>query len=449
MRKPLALKIGISGVRGVVGQALTPQLISSFAAAFGSHIGRGRVLVGTDSRPSRDMVRHATISGLLSVGCQPVDLGILPVPALQLHIRTIGAFGGVCVTASHNPIEWNALKFFGADGILLRPAQAEELTDLYHQGVFPRIAGPDIPEVLFDDTAIESHLQSVLASVDADLIRSRRLHVAVDCCNGAASRATPQFLERLGCRVTAIHTDPDQPFPHNPEPIPANLGDLCRTVRDTGADVGFAQDADADRVAVVNERGEPIGEEAGLALAVLRRLEVEPSPVVVNMSTSRMVDDVAALHGCIVHRAKVGEVNVVEKMLAVGAPIGGEGNGGIISLRTNACRDSFVGMAILLEALAARGCSLSAFRSEVPTYSFLKEKITFPAREVATALRRFRERYSGQEMDLSDGVKVTWPDRWVQARSSNTEPIIRVLAEAPTDPEARQMVDEAFAALSG
>jgi phosphomannomutase len=448
MRRALALKISVSGVRGVVGDALTPQLVTSFGAAFGTYAGAGPILVGTDTRPSREMVRHAVIAGLLSVGCTPVDLGVVPVPVLQAHIRRTGAFGGICVTASHNPIEWNALKFFGSDGILLRPHEAAELTDLYHQGVFPRVGGLSIARPRTDLTAIEHHRSEVLAHVDVAAIRSAGIHVAIDCCNGAAHAASPDFLEALGCRVTAIHTDPDQPFPHNPEPIPANMTDLCCALRASGADVGFIQDADADRLAIADASGRPLGEEATLALAVRHVLRTDPGPVVVNVSTSRMLDDVCSEAGCPLHRTPVGEINVVSRMLELDARIGGEGNGGVIAPHINPCRDSFVAMALVLEAMAHSGKPIAEMRAEIPTYAFIKERVAVRPRDVPAALRRFRDRWKDAQLDLTDGVKAIWTDRWIQARASNTEPIIRLIAEAPSEPLAVEMLQAAREAMS-
>lgn len=443
MRKTLALKIGISGVRGVVGDALTPQLVTSFGAAFGTYAGAGPILVGTDTRPSRDMVKHAVVAGLLSVGCTPVDLGIVPVPVLQAHIRRTGAFGGICVTASHNPIQWNALKFFGSDGILLRPHEAAELTDLYHQSVFPRVGGALITHPRKDSSAVEMHRREVLQAVDAEAIRAAGIRVAVDCCNGAAYAATPAFLGELGCEVTAIYTDPDEPFPHDPEPIPEHMEALSKAVRGSGADIGFIQDADADRLAIADQHGTPLGEEATLAIVVRHYLRRDPGPVVVNGSTSRMLDDVCREAGCPLHRAPVGEINVVSKMAEVGARIGGEGNGGVIAPAINPCRDSFVAMAYVLEAMACGGLSIADLRGAIPRYEFVKERVEIRRRHVPAALRRLRSACVGAELDLTDGVTAIWPDRWLQARASNTEPIIRLIAEAPTSEESHSMLDHA------
>jgi len=442
MRKTLSLKIGISGVRGIVGDSLTPQLVASFAGAFGTYTGAGPIIVGTDSRPSREMVKEAVIAGLLGTGCTPIDVGIVPVPALQLHVREAGAFGGICVTASHNPIQWNALKFFGPDGIILRPNQAAELVDLYHQGVYTRVPANEIREVRYDSSTIQRHRAAILRTVDVEAIRQRKFRIVVDCCNGAASHATPEFLQQLGCEVLPINIDPNQPFPHNPEPVPENLTELCHAVRDAQADLGFAQDADADRLAIVNERGEPLGEECTLALAVRHVLQRTPGPVVVNVSTSRMIDDVAAEFHCPVIRTKVGEVNVVEGMVLHGATIGGEGNGGVIVPAVNPCRDSFVGMALVLESLACNHAGISELRAKIPSYAIIKEKTSCPMRDVAPALRALKECYRHETIDFTDGLKILWPDRWVQARGSNTEPIIRVTAEAPTEADARALAAE-------
>lgn len=447
MRGPLSLKLGITGVRGVVGESLTPQLVTSFAAAFGTYCGAGPIVLGTDSRPSRQMVKQAAEAGLLSVGCTPVDLGIVPTPALQHHLRRLGAFGGIAITASHNPIQWNALKFFGPDGVALRGNQAAELTDLYHQGLFPRAEAHEITTIRSDRKAIAAHLEMVLGSVEVDALRSRRFKVAVDACNGAASIAAPLLLESLGCDVTAIHTDVELPFPHDPEPIPENLGALGRAVVEHGCDVGFGLDADGDRLALTDEAGRPLGEDCTIALCLRHVLSQRPGTTVVNASTSRMVDDVAAAYGSEVIRTPVGEINVVETLLELGCEIGGEGNGGVIVPRLNPCRDSFIAMAMLLESLLQFGGTMSELRSTIPKYAIVKHRLPCPMRSIAAALRRMRYYYRDETQDLVDGVKVVWEDRWLHARPSNTEPMIRIIAEAPTEAEANALSAEAAECL--
>jgi phosphomannomutase len=439
MTSPLSLKISLAGVRGVAGTSLTPQLVTSFAAAFGTYCGAGPIVVGTDTRPSREMLTHAAVAGLLSVGCTPVILGIVPLPTLQSHVRKISAAGGICITASHNPMEWNALKFLGSDGTALRANQFAELTDLYHQGLYPRVSSFRIQECRFDDSAVTAHRETILTAINEVAIRSRHFKVAIDCCNGAACKATPEFLKALGCQVIEVNTDPCAPFPRNPEPVPESLGALCQAVRESGADLGFAQDADADRLAVVDERGEPIGEDCTLALVLDHLLPRRPGPVVVSMSTSRMADDVAARHSSAIHRARVGEVHVLDRMLAVGSRIGGEGNGGVIAPSINPCRDSFVAMAFLLEALAETKSTVSELRGQLPSYAMVKHRIACRSRDATPFLRLVRHLFRNNEIDLTDGVRVLWPDRWVHVRASNTEPVIRIIAEAPTEPEASQL----------
>jgi phosphomannomutase len=443
-----SLKISVSGVRGVVGTSLTPQLVAAYAAAFGNYCGAGPILIGTDTRPSREMIKEAAIAGLLSVGCTPVDLGIVPIPALMLHVREIGAFGGICVTASHNPIEWNALKFVASDGIFLRPNQAAELTDLYHQGVYFRVSAREIPEARADATTVARHRAAVCAAVDQEMIRGQALKVVVDCCNGAGSLAAPEFLRSLGCEVVELNTDIDRPFQHDPEPLPQNIGELCNVVRETGADVGFALDADADRLAIVNEEGDALGEDVTVALVADHWLQKQPGPIVVNVATSRMIDDIATKYGCPVHRTRVGEIHVVERMLECRAVIGGEGNGGVILPAVNPCRDSFVAMALVLEALAQAQLPVSALRARLSKYVMLRERLLCQPRDIAPSLRLLKAAYRHQQIDLTDGVKVIWQDRWLHVRASNTEPIIRLTAEAPTGEGTRAMLSEGLEILS-
>jgi phosphomannomutase len=435
-----SLKIGLSTVRGIAGKSLTPQLVTSFAAAFGAYCGRGPVLIGTDTRPSRHMIAQAVLAGLMSVGSKPITLGIAPLPALQFRVRETDAVGGICISASHNPEEWNALKFFGPDGIILRSNQFAELTDLYHQGVYPRVPASAIQEVSEDPHALVSHQERVRKAVDVGLIRGRRFRVAVDCCNAASYRAAPEFLRELGCEVIELNTDPAAAFPRNPEPLPENIGTLCRTACEASVDIGFALDADADRLAVVDEHGVPLGEDCTVALAFHRFLTRNPGPVVVSLSTSRIIDDVAAFHGVTAHRSRVGEVHVLERMRECGAVIGGEGNGGVIVPALNPCRDSFVAMALILELLAESRVPLSEFRSRWPRYATIKHRVDCRSRDAASFLRLVRHLYRGTRIDTTDGVLVRWQDRWLHMRGSQTEPVLRIIAEAPTEEDARLLI---------
>jgi phosphomannomutase len=445
---PLSLKIGLSGVRGLVGESLTPQVVTSAAAAFGTYCGAGSILVGADPRPSSEMVTQAAIAGLLSVGCTPIDVGVVPLPSLMLHVREAGAAGGIAVSGRHGPADWNALSFIDAGGLTLRSAQAAELVDLYHQGVYPRVGALEMSELRTDATTVDRHLCAVKGAVDADRIRERRLRVAIDPKGGAAAIATPRLLDALGCEVAAINAGPDARFVADPELREANLAELGDLVRRSGADVRFAQDADADRLAVVDERGTPLGADAMVALVLQRWLERRRGPIVVDVPTSRMADDVAARAGCAVHRARVGEANLLDAMREHGAEVGGESDGGVIVLPVNPCRDSLAAMAVLLEALAVSQQPVSAVRARFPRYAMVHERLQCAARDVAPSLRLVRHHFRGDTLDLTDGVKVSWPDRWLLVRPSTTEPLLRLTAEAPRDEEARALLNQMLEVLS-
>ena len=447
MRPPQSLKIGPSGVRGVIGESLTPQLVTSFAAAFGTYCGAGPILVGTDTRPSGEMMKQAAIAGLLSVGCTPVDAGVVPVPSLMLHVREAGARGGLAVGGSHGALEWNALRFISSEGLALRANQAAELTDLYHQGVLPRVRAQDMSEVRTDTTSSALHLAAVTRTVDCERIRARRFKVAVDAGGAAATTPALRLLEALGCDAVPVDSGAEA-IPARPEPDEASLLALGDLVRRSGAEVGFAQDGDADRLFVVDEHGQSLGPDATVVLVVQRWLERRAGPVVVNVSTSRMVDDVAARFGSPVHRSRVGEAHVIEAMREHGAEVGGEGDGGAIVLPVNPCRDSFTALVLVLESMAVSGRSVGALRAQVPRYSMVRERLLCPARDIAPSLRLIRSLFPGERIDLTDGVKVTWPDRWLLARPSATDPVIRLAAEAPTEDEARSLVNRVLEVLS-
>jgi phosphomannomutase len=423
------LKISISGIRGIVGSGLTPQLLIKFAEAFATFIGGGRVAVASDTRPTAEMVKAAVFSGLLSCGASPIDLGILPIPSLQVYTREGGLEGALAVTASHNPVEWNALKLIREGGHFLYPLEAEELLDLYYQGRFERVAHPGHLEK--DEGAFEVHLRKILAFADCELLRSRPLRVVVDPCAGAAAPYIRRFLQELGQEVEVIHEDFGQEFPRNPEPVAANLGALSEAVRRWGADLGLAQDADADRLAAVDETGTPIGEEYTLALAIEYYLKRKRrSPVVVNLSTSRVIEDITRQAGVPLWRTKVGEINVAQEMVKRQAWIGGEGNGGVMVADIHRCRDSFTGAVLLLEYLAFTGERLSTLKNRLPAYVMLKDKVPTTIKESRVILRQVEQAFPGGRLDLTDGVRMEFADFWFHVRPSNTEPVLRLLVEA-------------------
>jgi len=443
MRAIPTLKISISGVRGVIGDSLSPTLLTRFAQAFGTYVGPRSVVIGRDPRTSGEMVKQAVIAGLLSSGCRVLDVGMCPVPTVQLMVRTHGALGGVCITASHNPPEWNALKFIGADGTFLGPGLAREMLDIYHQGEYAKVTGNEMRAVETVDGATDLHIKTILDCL-GPLSITRPLRVVLDACNGAGSIVGPKLLAALGVEVITINDQPNGQFPRPAEPVPENLGDLCRTVKEHQADIGFAQDMDADRLAVVNELGEPIGEDYTLVLAVLYILGRERGPVVANLSTTSALDFVAKSFDCRLYRTRIGEANVTECMQREGAVIGGEGNGGVIYPRINFARDSLVGMALILHLLAERQVSLSEIMQGLPRLFLIKEKLPCPSHKIAEVLKMVRQVYADSKIDLTDGVKVNLPNGWLHVRGSNTEPIVRLAAEAETREEVEAIRDSVF-----
>lgn len=442
MEKLPSLKIGVPTIRGIVGESFTPQLAAEFAAAFGSYCGPRKVIVGSDTRPSREMITQAVVSGLLSVGCTPVNVGIVPSPSLQYGIRTSKAAGGICITASHNPVKWNALKFFNYEGLSLGPNQFAELTGLYHQGVYARVSSENIQRLETDDSITSRHSAMILDAVDADVIKSRKFHVAIDCCNGAAGIAAPDFLRRIGCRVSEFNCSIDKPFPRNPEPVKQNIVDFCQFVRESGAEIGFALDADADRLALVDGLGHPLGEDYTLALVASHFLEKNRSSIVVNVSTSQVIEDIAARYGTSVYRTKVGESHVVEKIFRTGSLIGGEGNGGVIIPNQNPCRDSFVGMGQILEYMAETGSSIGELKALLPSYEMIKSVVSCRPRDIVHFKSMLKNLYHDCRLEDMDGLKIFKREGWIHVRGSKTEPVLRIIVEAQTSRGAEQLLGE-------
>ena len=444
MRAIPTLKISISGVRGVIGDSLSPTLLTRFAQAFGTYVGSGTIVIGRDPRTSGEMVKQAVIAGLLSSGCRVVDVGMCPVPTVQLMVGQLGAHGGLAITASHNPPEWNALKFIGPNGLFLGPGLAREMLDIYHQGDYVKVAGTEMRAVETLPGATDLHIKAILDSLGPLPQRGRPLRVVLDACNGAGSIVGPKLLEALGAETISINDEPNGQFPRPAEPIPENIGDLCAAVKEQHADIGFAQDMDADRLAIVSEQGEPIGEDYTLVLATLYVLGRERGPVVANISTTHALDFVTTQFDCPLYRTRIGEANVTERMQREGAVVGGEGNGGVIYPRINFARDSLVGMALILHLVAREARRLSEILLELPHLHMVKKKVACPSHKIAGVLRMVRQVYADAPMDLTDGVKVSLPQGWLHVRGSNTEPIMRLSAEAETEEQVQQIVESVF-----
>ncbi|MFZ0064480.1 MAG: phosphoglucosamine mutase [Pyrinomonadaceae bacterium] len=444
MRAIPTLKISISGVRGVIGDSLTPTLLTRFAQAFGTYVGSATIVIGNDPRTSGEMVKQSVIAGLLSSGCHVIDIGMCPVPTVQLHVRHHRASGGIAITASHNPAEWNALKFIGADGLFLNSGKAREMLDIYHQGEYTKVAGAEMRAVEEISGATDLHIQKILEVLGPLPQGKKPLRVVVDACNGAGSLVGPKLLKALGAEVIPINSTPNGLFPRPAEPLAENLGDLCTAVKEHRADIGFAQDMDADRLAIVSEQGIPIGEDYTLVLATLYVLGKLLGPVVANLSSTSLLQVVANRFNCPLFLTKIGEVNVTEKMQQEDAVIGGEGNGGVIYPRINFARDSLVGMALVLHLLAETGQTISELVNSFPRFSLIKERLACPSDKIPVVLRMLRRDYADYPLDLRDGVKVVLPSGWFLVRGSNTEPIIRVLAEAEFEAAARAIMDGVY-----
>jgi phosphomannomutase len=391
------------------------------------------------------MFAHAAAAGLMSVGVDVVDLGIVPTPTVQLAVEHHRAGAGLILTASHNPIEWNALKFVGPDGIFLDAADGERVRRLAEQGP-PRAGWDGIGEVRSDPEAIRRHLDAIvgLGMIDVTAIRNRRFHIALDCVRGAGATAMLPLLEMLGCRVSGINLETDGHFPRAPEPVPENLGELGELVRSSGADLGFAVDPDVDRLAVVDEKGRAIGEDYTLAFAVRavldRRSSAASAPiVVVNLSTSLVVEDAAQAGGARLLRAPVGEANVARAIRDEGALIGGEGNGGVMLPALHIGRDAPLGVALILHLLAVNGVRVSELVDSSPRYTIVKAKAP-RGPELRPLYDRLRRRFAEAEADERDGLRLSWPDRWLHVRPSGTEPIVRLIAEAPSPAAAEALI---------
>lgn len=436
---PQVLLVSVSGVRGLVGNGLTADVATRFAAAFGSTVAGQTVVVSRDGRPSGEALRHAVIAGLLELGCTVQDIGIAPTPTCGLAVRLLNAAGAIQITASHNPAPWNGLKMFGPDGAVLSAEQGAIVRDRYESGNFPRAAWDGIGTARIPPDVLAEHGKAVLNTVDVPAVVGRQFRVLLDANAGAGGPLGIQLLEDLGCEVVQYECEPTGRFAHEPEPIPAHLTDVAPWVTRSQAAVGFVVDPDADRLALIDESGHCVSEEVTLALAVKYRLRQERGPVVVNMSTSRMVEDVAGELGCPCYRSAVGEANVVARMREVGAVIGGEGNGGVIDPRVGWVRDPFVAMAFVLALMTREGKPFSQLVAELPRYAMLKTKCDVPREKLPAALAALEARWPDARVNHADGLRLDGANWWLHVRGSNTEPIVRVIAEAPTDEQARDL----------
>jgi phosphomannomutase len=441
------LKIGITGVRGIVGETFTPELIVEFAQAFGTYLDGGKILICRDTRPSGLMVRSAVLAGLLAAGCEVIDLGICPTPSLQLAIQKYQASGGISITAGHNPAQWNALKFVRGDGLYLNATQAEELLDIYHQGEFSKATWNHMQTRIESGDAIAQHIEKLKAVFDVEAIRARKLTVAVDCCNGACALFSPRWLEELGCTVLAVNDDITAPFPHSPEPKRETMAQLRAVVKAGKADIGFAHDANGERLGIVTETGETLSEEATLAIATDIKLQQQSGAVVTHISTSSVIEKIAARYNANVIRTPVGQSYISEAMLEHQAVIGGEGNGAVVIPEVHYTNDSAATMGLILSYLAESGKRISEVAANIPKSVMLKRYVPVEPQLLFSKLNDVRHKIQDAEamsIDFSDGIKLAWNDGWVHIRASNTESMLRVIAEADDEQRARELLNWAW-----
>jgi phosphomannomutase len=446
----LTLCVSVSGIRGIVGDSLTATVVSRWAGAFGAWLPPGPVVVGRDSRPSGPMVRDAVAAALASTGHDIWDIGIATTPTTEMAVQTSEAVGGVIITASHNPQPWNALKFLEGRGLFLTAAQNAEVRRRYDDQS-GHVAWDRLGALSAREGAEDVHLEALLALpwLDRDRIARRGLKAVVDAVEGAAGCIAPRLLEALGVACVPLHCGRTGLFPHEPEPTPAHLVELAAAVRESGADIGFALDPDGDRLALVAPGGVALSEELTLVLALDFVLSREPGAVAVNLSTTRLIEEVAARHGARVLRTPVGEANVVETMLREGCVIGGEGNGGVIYPALHPGRDGLVGMAMILQLLAESGASLTELAGHLPPAVMVKDKAPASSLPGGKDLGARLRALGPGTLDERDGLKWTGDGAWVHVRPSNTEPIVRIIAEAASADAARELIAKVRAAGAG
>ncbi|HEX4128396.1 MAG TPA: phosphoglucosamine mutase [Pirellulales bacterium] len=439
--------ISVSGLRGIVGTSLTPEIAMRYCAAFAASLEPGAIVVTRDGRTTGAMLAECVRGALQAVGRTAIDAGIAATPTTGVLVRQLGAAGGIQISASHNPPEYNGLKLFSGQGRVIPADEGQQVVAAYRTGRIAWAGHEHLGRTSHVVDAAQSHWQLIRETIDLEAIRQRRFKVLLDANHGAGSLLGAWMLDELGCDVTLLGGTADGLFEHPPEPTAENLSSVLAQVRRADCDIGFCQDPDADRLAIIDEQGRYLGEEKTLALCVDHRLRQEHGPIVTNCSTSRMSEDLAAKYKAPFYRSPVGEANVVEVMQEHEALLGGEGNGGVIDPRVGLVRDSFVGMALVLDAMAARGMSISALAAELPRYEIAKTKAALEPAKLGAALKALAAHWPEAATDSMDGLRLDWPGKWLLVRASNTEPIVRAIAEAPTAAEAQHLCDEAAIVL--
>lgn len=436
-------------MRGIVGENLTPSIAAEYGCAFGKFLknrhtdkkGKLSVCIGRDSRSSGQMLKSAVATGLCTVGVDVVDLGLVTTPGVGIMVRELQCNGGVIITASHNPIQYNGIKLLLGNGVAPPADAAEQIRQYFFDKHFALVDSPDYGRVTFNEQTDATHIARVLAIVNKEAIAAKKFKAVLDSVNGAGGRVTKKMLAELGCEVIAINDEPSGIFAHRPEPTARNLTGLCKVVKEKEADIGFAQDPDADRLAIVDEAGTYIGEEYTLALAAKYIFSRKTGKAATNLSTSRMLDDIAEKAGGQVIRTAVGEANVAAAMLEHNCIIGGEGNGGVIDLRVGPIRDSLVAIVLVLQLMAETGKTVSQLAGEITGYYMGKDKFVAEQTQARQILNLAKKTFTNAKLDTTDGCRFDFDDGWLHLRASNTEPVMRVIVEAKNRSIAQKYID--------
>lgn len=439
------LMSSISGIRGIVGDGLDPEIIIKYTKAYAEFIGSGKVVIGRDARITGEMVNQITTGTLLAKGIDVVDIGICPTPTVQFNVKKLKAQGGIAISASHNPNEWNALKLLNGTGQFLSPAEYVQMQKFLADGQSNYKSWDKIGKWTEYSKGIQNHIDAIfdLGIIYVEEIRKKRFKVLVDCVNGAGAYILPDFLKEFGCEVIEMNCEKTGIFPRTPEPLPENLIETMKRVKSAKVDFGIVVDPDVDRLVLISDKGEPFIEENTITQIVQFVLSRKKGNVVVNLSTTRAVDDIAAKYGCSVFRSPVGEANVVKKMKEVNAVIGGEGSGGIIFPELHYGRDALVGIALTLQYLSDYGKSISELKKELPQYFIVKKKIEV-TKNPDEVISKLTDNFSNQKINTEDGLRVDFADHWVHFRRSNTEPIVRIIVEAKSESKAEGLSKKYF-----
>jgi phosphomannomutase len=436
--------VSISGIRGIIGDGLDPNVLVKYTSAYADFIGGGTVVVGRDARITGDMVQEIVTGTLIAKGINVVEIGIVPTPTVQYSVKTLKAQGGIAISASHNPNEWNALKLLNSTGQFMSPEENEEMKRLLDKSDESFVSWDKIGKRKKYDAALKKHVEDTLnlKYIDRAKIKRKKFKVVVDCINGAGVYVVPQMLKELGCKVIEMNCDKSGIFPRLPEPIPENLVKTMKRVKKEKADLGIVVDPDVDRLVLITDEGKPFSEENTITQAVKFILSKKKGNVVVNLSTTRAVDDVAHDYGAKVYRSPVGEANVVKKMKEVKAVIGGEGSGGVIYPALHYGRDALVGIAITLQHLTEFKGKISELKDALPQYFIVKKKIKLDNKEPDTVIEKLVKQYDEEECNTEDGLRIDFFNHWIHFRKSNTEPIIRIIVEGENRKVAEALAEK-------